>query len=67
MKMRQLIVDVSLLENDTKDFPAPTIPNVLFKGKLLFVGDDVEPAINATKWLACHMGMELESFNQGNS
>ena len=59
MKMRQLIIDVSLIENDMDDFPTPTIPTVLLKGKMIFVGDDVTPAIYATKWLANRMGMKL--------
>lgn len=67
MKMRQLIIDVSLLENDMKDFPIPTIPTVLLKGKMIFVGDDVTPAIAAAEWLASRMGMQLKNLNQSNS
>jgi len=67
MKMRQLIIDVRLIENDLDDFPTPTIPKVLLKGKMIFVGDNVEPAIHATKWLANRMGMELKSFDESDS
>ena len=62
MKMRQLIIDVSLIENDIDDFPTPTIPTVLLKGKMIFVGDDVTPAILAAKYLAGHIGMNIKSL-----
>ena len=60
--MRQLIIDVHLIENDMEDFPIPTVPTALLKGKMIFIGDDVEPAILATEWLANRMGMELKNF-----
>lgn len=59
--MRQLIIDIHLIEDNTDDFPTPTVPTALLKGTMTFVGDDVEPAIYATKWLANRMGMELET------
>lgn len=67
MKIRQLIVTVKLLENDSEDFPTPTLPKVLYKGNAIFIGEDIKPAFEATRYLAGCIGLGEVVLNEVKS
>jgi len=60
MKMRQLIVTIELIEHDTNNYPKIVVPKTIAKGMGLFMGKEIYPAIEATKWLANKMGINLQ-------
>ena len=58
--MRQLTVTVELLEYDLLAFPTPKAPKVVYKSSRMFLQDDADPALAATKFLASRMGLKTE-------
>ncbi len=57
MIMRQLFLELTLFECDTKDYPIPTIPKVVYKSSKMFLNEDIEPSLAAMKYLARNIGL----------
>ena len=58
MKMKQLIVTVELLEHDVDNFPKIVLPDVIYKASRLYLDEDAEAAIEATKYLCKHIKLK---------